>query len=126
MSIQSCPRLTPVADHGIAVNDNELNNADGSRDLESQLRERTRAFDNAQREIEELTRRCQEAEDKVESLGRLADRMKDTRSPTTNSMRSPSPPPSGSDHRNLDFEKRLQEAEQSHKEKMASLEGDYQ
>lgn len=104
-----------------------MNNAEAStsRELETQLRERTRAHENAQREIEELTHRCQEAEDKVESLGRLVDRMKDARSPTAMSMRSPTPP-ADADRRILDAERRMVEMESQHKEKMAALEGDYQ
>lgn len=116
-----------LADHGIAVNDNELNNGEtpNTRELEIKLRERTRAHENAQREVDELTRRCHEAEDKVESLGRLVDRMKDARSPTSMSMRSPTPPPD-SDRRATDAERKIAELEIQHREKMAALEGDYQ
>lgn len=116
-----------VADHGIAVSDNDLSNAETStsRELEAKLRERTRAHDNAQREVEELTRRCHEAEDKVESLGRLVDRMKDARSPTSMSIRSPTPP-QDSDRRIMDAERRIQEMENQHKEKIHALESDYQ
>lgn len=116
-----------MADHGIAVNDNDLANAETStsRELETQLRERTRAHENAQREIEELTMRCNEAEDKVESLGRMVDRIKDARSPTSMSMRSPTPP-ADSDRRMLEAERKMYEMENQHKEKMAALEGDYQ
>ena len=76
-------------------------------------------------EIEELTRRCHEAEDKVESLGRLVERMKDARSPTSMSTRSPSPPVD-SDRRAVEAERKMAELEHHHKEKMAALEGDYQ
>ena len=126
----SCPKdetlIRTVADHGIAVNDNELANSDSSssRELESKLRDRTRAHETTQREVEELTGRCHEAEDKVESLGRLVERMKDARSPTT-SMRSPTPP-ADSDRRVMEAERKMQELENQHKEKMAALEGDYQ
>jgi len=114
-----------LADHGIAINDNDLSNGEASntRELESKLRERTRAHENSQREVDELTRRCHEAEDKVESLGRLVDRIKDARSP--NSMRSPTPPPEG-DRRAVDAERKIAELEVQHREKMAALEGDYQ
>jgi len=117
--------MKTVADHGIAVNDNDLNNAETSttRELETKLRDRTRAHENTQREVEELTRRCNEAEDKVESLGRLVDRMKDARSPTSMSMRSPTPP---GDSRVVDVEKKMFEMQNQHKEKLAALEGDYQ
>ena len=116
-----------LADHGIAVNDNDLSNGESSntRELEGKLRERTRAHENTQREVDELTRRCHEAEDKVESLGRLVDRMKDARSPTSMSMRSPTPPPE-SDRRAADAERKVAELEIQHREKMAALEGDYQ
>ena len=119
--------LTSVADHGIAVSDSDLANAEApaSRELEAQLRDRTRAHDNAQREIEELTRRCHQAEDQVESLGRLVERIKDARSPTSMSMRSPTPP-ADAHPRMLDAERRMVEMESQHKEKMAALEGDYQ
>ena len=115
-----------MADHGIAVNDNDLANGESSnsRELETKLRERVRAHESAQREIEELTQRCHESEDKVESLGRLMERMKDARSPTSSSMRSPTPP--DSDRRVVEAERRMAELESQHKEKMATLEADYQ
>lgn len=115
-----------LADHGIAINDNELSNGESSstRELETKLRERTRAHENSQREVDELTQRCQEAEDKVEALCRLVDRIKDARSPTM-SMRSLTPPPE-SDRRAADSERKIQELEVQHREKMAALEGDYQ
>jgi predicted RNase H-like nuclease (RuvC/YqgF family) len=120
-----------VADHGIAVNESDLANpsdsSSSSREMESRLRDKTREADNAQREIEALNRRCSEAEDKVESLGRLVERMKDARSPTAMSMRSPSPTKAGEgDRRVLDAERKMVELETQHKEKMAALEGDYQ
>jgi chromosome segregation ATPase len=121
--------LMSVSDHGIAVNDNDLNTTEGpsTRDLETKLKDRTRAHENSQREIDELTKRCREAEDRVESLGRLVDRMKDARSPTSQSMRSPTPPhdPNG-DRRIIEVERKLQEVETAHKEKLATLESDYQ
>lgn len=109
-----------LADHGVAVNDNDLDNAEtpSSRELETKLRDRERANESAQREIEELQRRCHEAEDKVESLGRLVERIKDARSPTAMSMRSPSP--------TGDAERKLTETESHYKEKLAALEADYQ
>jgi predicted RNase H-like nuclease (RuvC/YqgF family) len=115
-----------VADHGIAVNDSDLDNTDlpDGRELESKLRDRTRAHEASQREIEELTRRCHEAEDKVESLGRLVDRIKDARSPTAMSMRSPTPP--GDDPKRADYEARVSEIETKHQEKVKQLESDYQ
>lgn len=119
-----------MAEHGIAVRDDDFDQAETptASDLESQLRDRTRAYENSQREVEELQRRCAEAEDKVESLGRLVDRIKDARSPTSMSMRSPSP--SGESSRgytnNVDAERKMAEMESQHKEKMAALEGDYQ
>ncbi|ORY28504.1 hypothetical protein BCR39DRAFT_535012 [Naematelia encephala] len=116
-----------LADHGIAVNDNDLASAEASstRELETKLRERTRAHETSQREVEELQRRCAEAEDKVESLGRLVDRIKDARSPTSTSMRSPTPP-HDTDQRVFEAERKMSEMESSHKEKLAALEGDYQ
>jgi len=69
--------------------------------------------------------RCREAEDKVESLGRLVERLKDARSPTSMSMRSPSPQ-GDSDQRVVDAERKMAELESTHKEKLAALEGDYQ
>lgn len=115
-----------VAHHGIAVNDAELNEGESpdGRDLEVKLRDRTRAHEASQREIEELTRRCHEAEDKVESLGRLVDRIKDARSPTAMSARSPTPP--GDDPRRADYEAKLAELESRHQEKVKQVESDYQ
>jgi uncharacterized protein YeeX (DUF496 family) len=113
-----------VADHGIAVQDTDLDNSTepDSRELESKLRDRTRAHEASQREIEDLTRRCHEAEDKVESLGRLVDRIKDARSPTAMSARSPTPP--GVDRG--DYEARMSEMELKHQEKIKQVESDYQ
>ena len=109
-----------MADHGIAVAD-DVSSEDSSRELEAKLKDRTRAHEASQREVEELSRRCREAEDKVESLGRLVETMKDGRSPTSASMRSPSPGTAGSD-----TDRKLAEAEAAHKEKLAQLESDYQ
>jgi uncharacterized protein YeeX (DUF496 family) len=112
-----------VADHGIAVHDSDLDNHDtpDSRELESKLREKTRAHETSQREIEDLTRRCHEAEDKVESLGRLVERIKDARSPTAMSARSPTPPGDRGD-----YEQRISEMEMKHQEKIKQVESDYQ
>ena len=96
-----------------------------SSELEKQLRDRTRAFETSQREVEELTRRCNQAEDQVESLGRLVERIKDARSPTSMSMRSPSPS-ADAGMRVADAERKMAELENQHKVKMAALEGDYQ
>lgn len=121
-----------VADHGIAVTDGDMSNGDTSntntRELEAKLRDSTRAHENAQREIDDLTRRCHEAEDKVESLGRLVDRIKDARSPTSISMgaRSPTPPGPGDERQRADFEQRLAEIEMKHQEKVKQVESDYQ
>jgi len=68
-----------------------------------------------------LTRRCHEAEDKVESLGRLVDRIKDARSPTAMSARSPTPPGDRGD-----YEMRINEMEMKHQEKIKQVESDYQ
>ena len=117
-----------LADHGIAVSDNDMSrdgDTSSSRELESKLRERIRAHENSQREVDELTRRCQESQDKAESLGRIVDRMKDERNPTPSSMRSPTPPPE-SDRRTQDAERKIVELEIQHREKMAVIEGDYQ
>jgi predicted nucleic acid-binding Zn-ribbon protein len=118
--------LTLVADHGIAVATDVSAVDSGSRDVDAQLRDRTRAFEASQREVDELSRRCREAEDKVESLGRLVEQMKDGRSPTSASMRSPSPSTDAGDRRMGDAERKLAEAEAAHKEKLAQLESDYQ
>lgn len=114
-----------VADHGIAVHDAELNEGESpdGHDLEAKLRDRTRAHEASQLEIDELTRRCHEAEDKVESLGRLVDRIKDARSPTSMSARSPTPP---GDDRRADYEAKIAEIESRHQEKVKQVESDYQ
>ncbi|WWC70663.1 uncharacterized protein I206_104614 [Kwoniella pini CBS 10737] len=119
-----------LADHGIAVSDNDLDNAaqastPSSAQLETQLRDRGRANEAAQREIEDLRMRCEEAEDKVESLGRLIERLKDARSPTASSMRSPTPT-GDNDRRVGDLEKRLMDMEAQHREKVKAVENDYQ
>ncbi|WVW84560.1 hypothetical protein I302_106594 [Kwoniella bestiolae CBS 10118] len=116
-----------LADHGIAVSDSDLENqrpSDASQ-LETQLRDRGRANEAAQREIEDLRMRCEEAEDKVESLGRLIERLKDARSPTSSSMRSPTPT-GDNDRRVGELEKRLTDMEKEHREKVKAVENDYQ
>lgn len=116
-----------MAEHGIAVADSDLDSAQvpTTSELEKQLRDRTRAYETSQREVEELSRRCAQAEDQVESLGRLVERIKDARSPTSMSMRSPSPS-ADAGMRAADAERKMAEMENQHKEKMAALEGDYQ
>ncbi|WVQ96869.1 hypothetical protein IAU59_003976 [Kwoniella sp. CBS 9459] len=116
-----------LADHGIAVADSDLDNAEApsTRELETQLRDRGRAQEAAQREIEDLRMRCEEAEDKVESLGRLVERIKDARSPTASSMRSPTPT-GDADRRVGELEKRLVDMEKEHREKVKAVESDYQ
>lgn len=126
-----------LGEHGVTITDTELENAEApnASELETQLRDKARAHENAQREIDDLTRRCHEAEDKVESLGRLVERMKDARSSSAGSMRSPSPGGTQSDthaHSNdpatraVEAERRLADVETQYKEKIAALEGDYQ
>lgn len=125
-----------LGEHGVTITERELENAEApnASELETQLRDKARAHENAQREIDELTRRCHEAEDKVESLGRLVERMKDARSSSAGSMRSPSPGGTQSDShtahdpatRAVEAERRLADVETQYKEKIAALEGDYQ
>ncbi|WVQ65880.1 uncharacterized protein L199_004058 [Kwoniella botswanensis] len=116
-----------LADHGIAVSDSDLEKEPPSAtsQLETQLRDRGRANEAAQREIEDLRMRCEEAEDKVESLGRLIERLKDARSPTASSMRSPTPT-GDSDRRVGELEKKMNDMEKEHKEKVKAVENDYQ
>ncbi|WRT67696.1 uncharacterized protein IL334_004668 [Kwoniella shivajii] len=142
-----------LADHGIAISDNDLDNSsanisssgssgnsgqgpnssgngsngDSIRQLENQLRDKTRSNEIAQREIEDLRIRCDEAEDKVESLGRLIERIKDARSPTSSSMRSPTPTGDRDQDRRVgELEKKLMDMENQHKEKVKAVEADYQ
>ncbi|WVR06271.1 hypothetical protein IAU60_003301 [Kwoniella sp. DSM 27419] len=118
-----------LAEHGIAVADSDLDHADvpvtSTRELEAQLKDRVRAHEASQREMEDLRVRCEEAEDKVESLGRLVERMKDARSPTAASMRSPTPT-GEADRRVGELEKRLADIEKEHRDKIKAVEGDYQ
>ncbi|EAL21307.1 hypothetical protein CNBD3610 [Cryptococcus deneoformans B-3501A] len=116
-----------LADHGIAVNDSDLEDikAPSTRELEGKLREQTRVSEAAQREIQDLRTRCEEAEVKVESLGKLVERIKGARSPTSASMRSPTPT-SGEMTRVSELEKKLIDMEKEHRDKVAGLETDYQ
>ncbi|WWC88764.1 uncharacterized protein L201_003677 [Kwoniella dendrophila CBS 6074] len=121
-----------LADHGIAVSDTDLDQATNAetpstKHLEHQLKDRSRANELAQREIEDLRLRCEEAEDKVESLSRLIERLKDARSPTSSSMRSPTPTGDYSENRRVgELEKRLVDMEKEHKDKVKAVENDYQ
>jgi chromosome segregation ATPase len=113
-----------MGDHGIVVTDNQLDNAElpSTSELETKLRDKTRAHENSQREIEELTARVREAEEKSESLGRHVERI-NNRSGSSASMRSPSPGgASASEARALEAERKLQEIE----EKLSVVESDYQ
>ncbi|ODN81703.1 hypothetical protein L202_02097 [Cryptococcus amylolentus CBS 6039] len=116
-----------LAEHGIAINSTDLDNVEtpSSRELETQLRDRNRANESAQREIQSLRARSEEAEDKVESLSRLIERIKDARSPTSYSMRSPTPT-GGEAGRVGELEKKLNDMTKEHKDKVAGLEADYQ
>lgn len=124
-----------LADHGIAVEDSNFDNIKepSTRELEDKLRERTRANEVAQREIQDLRIRCEEAEVKIESLGKLVERIKDTlvervkdtRSPTSPNMRSPTPT-GGEVNRVGELEKKLVDMEKEHRDKVAGLETDYQ
>ncbi|WVQ73192.1 hypothetical protein IAR50_002757 [Cryptococcus sp. DSM 104548] len=116
-----------LAEHGIAINSTDLDNVEtpSSRELETQLRDRNRANESAQREIQSLRARSEEAEDKVESLSRLIERIKDARSPTSLSMRSPTPT-GGDSSRVGELEKKLHDMTKEHKDKVAGLEADYQ
>lgn len=114
-----------MGDHGIVVTDAELNNAElpSTSELETKLRDKARAHENAEREIEELTRRCREAEDKAESLTRHVDRINATRSGSSASMRSGSPGTHNvTEARALEAERKVQELE----EKLSVVESDYQ
>ncbi|OWZ44579.1 hypothetical protein C351_02711 [Cryptococcus neoformans c8] len=113
-----------LADHGIAVNDSDLDDikTPSTRELEGKLREQARVNEAAQREIQDLRTRCEEAEVKVESLGKLVERIKDARSPT---MRSPTPT-DGEISRVSELEKKLIDMEKEHRDKVAGLETDYQ
>jgi chromosome segregation ATPase/N-acetylneuraminic acid mutarotase len=81
-----------MGDHDIVVTDSELENAElpSTSQLEDRLRDKTRAHENAQREIEELTERLRQAEDQADSLGKRNERITN-RSGSSASMRSLSP-----------------------------------
>lgn len=119
-----------LGEHGIMVSDADLESAETSSagELESKLRDKSRAHDTAQREIDELKRRCQEAEDKVESLGRTTVRHKEARSPSAASTRSFSPGGEGADasHRAREAERKLAEAEEAHQKRLTALQSDYE
>lgn len=120
-----------LGEHGITVSDADLESAETSSagELESKLRDKSRAHDTAQREIDELKRRCREAEDKVESLGRMMERYKDARSPSAGSMRSSSPGAGDgvdANHRARDAERKLAEAEEAHQKRLTALQSDYE
>lgn len=82
-----------LGEHGIAVSDNDLESAEptSTSELETRLRDKTRAHENAQRDYDELNHRHQEAEEKVKTLTRQLDRIAGARSGSAASMRSPSP-----------------------------------
>lgn len=121
-----------LGENGINVTDSQLENAEmpNASALESKLRDKSRAHDNTQRENEQLAKRCDEAEAKVESLSRLVERMKDARSPSAASMRSPSPAGpaggAGTQTRAVDAERKLVEVEEAHQKRLTALQSDYE
>jgi chromosome segregation ATPase len=117
-----------LGEHGINVSDADLDSAETSSagELESKLRDKSRAHDTAQREIDELKRRCQEAEDKSDSLARMVERYKDARSPSAGSIHSGDGEGGDASQRARDAERKLAEAEDAHQKRLTALQSDYE
>lgn len=117
-----------LGEHGINVTDADLESTETSNtgELESKLRDKSRAHDTAQREIDELKRRCEEAEDKANSLARMVERYKDARSPSAGSIRSGDGEGGDANQRARDAERKLADAEEAHQKRLTALQSDYE
>ncbi|BEJ17140.1 hypothetical protein CspHIS471_0605410 [Cutaneotrichosporon sp. HIS471] len=117
-----------LGEHGINVSDADLESAETSSagELESKLRDKSRAHDTAQREIDELKRRCEEAEDKADSLARMVERYKDARSPSAGSIHSGDGEGGDANQRAREAERKLADVEEAHLKRLTALQSDYE
>ncbi|KAH7106738.1 hypothetical protein BKA62DRAFT_214496 [Auriculariales sp. MPI-PUGE-AT-0066] len=114
---------TYLAEQGVMVDEEKIASEGGEHpmrvhELESQLDERTRAHEQALREIEHLKRSHDEMESHMGKLSTQLDRVRSSQSPGSNE--------SDPDARVATVERKLAEVEQTHRDRMTQMEGDYQ
>ncbi|KZV91323.1 hypothetical protein EXIGLDRAFT_615741 [Exidia glandulosa HHB12029] len=112
-----------LSDSGIIVDEEEIASKGGDhpvrvQELESKLEERTRAYEQAVRDLERVKRARDEMENEAGALSSQLDRLRSSQSPGSNE--------SGSEGRVVAAERKLAEAEQAHRERLTQMEGDYQ
>ncbi|KAL1697536.1 hypothetical protein GGG16DRAFT_107453 [Schizophyllum commune] len=118
---------TYLTEHGIVINEDDVHSASRSNgvtspdvvaELETKLAERNRAYDNAQRELNQVARRHRDAEAQVSDLASQIEQLRASQSPSVGSA--------DSDARLAEAERRFEETERGYKQRMAQMEEDYQ
>ncbi|KAI4528977.1 hypothetical protein K525DRAFT_230095 [Schizophyllum commune Loenen D] len=117
---------TYLTEHGIVINEDDVHasrtngvtSPDVVAELETKLAERNRAYDNAQRELNQVARRHRDAEAQVSDLASQIEQLRASQSPSVGSA--------DSDARLAEAERRFEETERGYKQRMAQMEEDYQ
>jgi chromosome segregation ATPase len=110
-----------LAENGVNPDDEQAlsSGAGGSssvRDLQDMLAERTRQYENSERELAQVVRRQRDAEAQVNILSTQLDRARSTMSPGS----------AEADARAAEAELKLEETERGYKARMQQMEDDYQ
>ena len=110
-----------LAENGVNPDDEQApsSGAGGSssvRDLQAMLAERTRQYENSERELAQVVRRQRDAEAQVNILSTQLDRARSTMSPGS----------AEADARAGEAERKLEETERGYKARMQQMEDDYQ
>ncbi|KAL1738689.1 hypothetical protein HDZ31DRAFT_50591, partial [Schizophyllum fasciatum] len=118
---------TYLAEQGIVVDEDEVRSTsrangvtspDVVSELESKLADRNRAYESAQRELNQVVRRHRDAEAQVSDLAAQIEQLRASQSPSVGSA--------DSDARLAEAERRFEETERGYKQRMAQMEEDYQ
>lgn len=117
-----------LADNGINPDDDDSRpvsrSANGSaspevlQSLEARLAERTRQYENAERELAQVARKQRDAESQVSELSTQLNRIRSTQSPAING--------DGDGARVVEMERKLEETEKTYKDRLHQMEEDYQ
>jgi predicted RNase H-like nuclease (RuvC/YqgF family) len=86
--------------------------------LEARLAERTRQYENAERELAQVARKQRDAESQVSELSTQLNRIRSTQSPAING--------DGDGARVVEMERKLEETEKTYKDRLHQMEEDYQ
>ncbi|RXW22588.1 hypothetical protein EST38_g3263 [Candolleomyces aberdarensis] len=117
-----------LADNGINPDDDDSRpvsrSANGSvspevlQSLEVRLAEKTRQYENAERELAQAARKQRDAEGQVTELSNQLTRIRSTQSPAINA--------DGDSARAAEMERKLEETEKTYKDRLHQMEEDYQ